>query len=580
MTGEIEQAVNQYMADVMTGGIPACKYTKLAVKRHQTDLERVGNGVFPYHFDKIRAEKVIDFIQIFCIHVKGVKAPDPLELEPWQQFIIWVIFGWVDEKGYRRFNNVFIEVGKKNGKSTMVAGIGLYMTAGDDEEGAEVYSAATTKDQAKVVFREYARAMVVKSEELQKVFTAYAASITDKNETSTFRALSSDVDTLDGKNVHCAIIDEYHAHKTDGVYKVMSDGMSARTQPMTIIITTAGFDPDVPCVDEEDYAKRVLEGRAKNDNYFGIIYTLDKDDDWTNKEVWKKANPCLGVSKQQKAMDRDFRKALDMPAEQAKFKNKNLNIWTRNTTGWINPEDWEILEGDYRLEDMVGQHAYAAIDLSTTLDTASYTLCFPMTPAAEENEEETDQEEKKNIYRLFTRVFLPEWELAEREKRERFEWQRMADGGYVTLTAGRIIDYDYIQVCLEKDLDDFDIREIAYDPWNASQFITNLEKLGLEEKLVEFPQGWKYISPAAKDFQTKIHEKSLEVQRNPVVAWMMGNTEVKHDPNGNIRPVKPKTRSIARHIDSTFSQFMATDRAVRNKDEESVYEKRGALVFG
>jgi phage terminase large subunit-like protein len=423
---DIQKTVEEYMAGVMSGNIIACKWVKLAVKRQMTDqkkppkYEREDKSIGHYHFDQARAEHVINFIHLFCIHVKGVLNKKPLILAPWQQFVTWVIFGWVDDEDRRRFNTVFIEVAKKNGKSTWVAALGLYMGFIDGEGGAEIYSAATTKDQAKVVFHDYARAMVVKSPELKKYIRAYSSSLVDvETETNTFRALASDVDQLDGKNVHCAIIDEYHAHKTDGVYKIMSDGMSARAQPMTIIITTAGFDPEVPCVDEEEYAQRVLSRKAKNETYFGIIFTLDKDDEWFDKSKWPKANPCLGVSKMQKAMDRDFQKALDLPSEQSKFKNKNLNIWTKTQFGWIKGEDWEAVEVDFDMAEMEGREAYAAIDLATTID--SYTLAFPW-------EDKT---------RFFTRVFLPEEGIEEREKQERFEWQRMADEGYCVLTCLR-----------------------------------------------------------------------------------------------------------------------------------------------
>ena len=557
----IKQTVEKYMHDVMSGEIVACQWEKRAVKRHLDDFNRPH---FPYHFDEARAERPIQFIHMYCIHVKGELDRQPLVLAPWQIFVTWVIFGWVDDQERRRFNTVFIEVAKKNGKSTWVAGIALYMQQFDGEGGAEVYSVATTKDQAKVVFHDYARAMVIKSEELKEAFKAYANTIVDADtETSIFRALASDVDTLDGKNVHCAIVDEYHAHKTDGVFRIMADGMSARSQPMIIIITTAGFDPDVPCVDEEEYAQRVLSRRAINETYFGIIFTLDEGDDWTDKSKWRKANPNLGISKQQKAMDRDFQKAIDMASEQSKFKNKNLNIWTKNRFGWIKDEDWKALETEYDLEEMEGAEAYAGIDLASVIDTCSYSLAFPW--------------EKK--YRLFTRIFLPEEGIVEREKQERFDWQQMANDGYCVLTPGRTTDYDFIQVQLEKDMAVFDLREISYDPHNSSQFIANLIKLGWEDYLVEFSQGWRLISPACKDFEGKILNTQLEVHTNPVVAWQVSNTEVKIDANGNLRPVKPETRQSKKHIDATLSQVMALDRAVRNATPDSVYDRRGVREY-
>ena len=562
---DIQATVETYMEGVLSGAIPACKWTKLAVKRQQKDLKRAETKAFPYEFDQTRAEHPIEFIHNFCVHVKGDLDRKPLILEPWEQFIVWVLFGWVDkESRFRRYNIAFIEVAKKNGKSTLVAAIGLYMTVFDGEGGAEVYSAATTRDQAKIVFHNYARAMVIKSPELKKAFKPYAASIVDvESETSFFKPLSSDHDTLDGKSVHCAIIDEYHAHKNDGVYKVMTDGMAGRKQALSIVITTAGFDPDVPCVDEEDYAKRVLGGKAKNETYFAIIYTIDEKDDWKDKKVWPKANPCYGVSVDIKRFIADFDKAMEMPTEQSKFKNKRLNVWTKNKETWIKDEDWEKIERVFDLAELAGKECYGAIDLASSIDTASYTLTWPT----------------ETSFKQYTRIFVPDFELKEREDRERFEWQQMADEGHVTLTAGRVIDYDYIQAELEKDLDEYDIREIGYDPWNASQFISNLIKIGLEDKLVEISQGWRFISPAMKDFETKVinkKERQIEPYRNPVLAWMVSNCMKQSDARGNTRPIKSSSK---KHIDGVVSSIMSLDRAVRNVNGGSVYETRGPLVL-
>jgi phage terminase large subunit-like protein len=558
----IKQTVEKYMSDVMSGEIVACKWEKLAVKRHLDDLKRPD---FPYHFDEQRAEHPIQFIHNYCVHVKGSLGGKPLMLSPWQLFITWVIFGWVDDEDWRRFDTVFIEVAKKNGKSTWMAAIALYLTLYDGEAGAEVYSVATAKDQARIVFNDYAKAMIKKSDDLKQVFTAYAQSITDtETETNIFKALASDRDRLDGKNVHGAVVDEYHAHKTTGVYRAMVDGTSARDQPMVLIITTAGYDPDVPCVDEEDYTKRILQRKAVNEKYFGIVFTLDEGDDWTDKDLWRKPNPNLGISKKQKKLDGDFSKALTITSEQSEFKVKNLNMWQRNRYTWIKDEDWEALECELDLEEMEGAKAYAGIDLASTLDTTSYSLCIPW----------------EDKFRLITKVFLPEEDIKEREKIERFDWQDYADAGHCILTPGRVTDYDFIQVELEKDMARFDILEIAYDKHNASQFISNLIKLGWDEYLIDFSQGWQMISPACKDFGIKVTKKELEVQRNPVVAWEVSNTEVKTDANGNIRPVKPDRRKSRKHIDATLSQVMALDRAVRNANAGSVYDTGGIKRVG
>ena len=515
-----------------------------------------------YYFDKQAADDVCAFFENYLVHSKGEWAGKPFILEEWERDFLRKLFGFKRKSdSLRQYRRAYLEIPRKNGKSTLAAGIAIYLTFADREPGAEVYSAATTKDQAKIVFKEYARAMVVKNPELQEIFKTYAHSIVDAEaETSSFLAVASDVDQLDGKNVHCAIIDEYHAHKTDGVFRIMVDGMSSRPQPMTIIITTAGFDPDVPCVAEEEYAQRILAGKAKNETYFAIIYTLDKKDRWDDKTKWIKANPCLGVSKQLKAMEADFQKALDMPAEQSKFKNKNLNIWTKNQTGWLKDGDWEKVETVFDLEEMKGAPCFAGIDLSTVQDTSAKALCFRW----------------NDKFRLYTKIYLPDHDLRERELRERFEWQQMADGGHCILTSLRSVDYDFIQADLEKDLKMFDIQGSAYDPFNSSQFINNLETLGLGEKLIEFPQNWKYIDPATKDLETKIINGQIEAYKNPVITWMVSNTVMKLDSNGNKRPTKT---SPTKHIDGVIAMIMALDQAVRNPVVASVYETRGPLVL-
>ncbi len=579
----IEQTyrAQEYIDGVQNGDIITCKYVKQAVQRHVNDIKRQNTPDFPYYFDDKKGRRIVNCIQTNFYHVKGDWAArkEKIILEPWEQFITWTLFGWYKESGYRKFNTAFIEVAKKNGKSTLLACIGEYMFAFDKEPGAEVYSAATTRDQANIIFRDYARAMTLKNPELKEIITVYRDSMTF-GDNSVFRPLSSDYDGMDGKNVHCALVDEYHAHKTDYVYNTLTYGMAGRKQPMTLLITTAGFDPDVPCYDEEEYAKQVLSGAFVNESYFAIIYTLDEADAWDDKTTWVKSNPNLGVSKDPDAMGRDYQKAKDKPAEQNKFKNKHLNIWTRAESQWIRLEDWQAISHPLDEEELKGQPAYAGIDLSKSVDTTSYALCWQPAAQDQAQEEEGEEEAPKRPYRLKLYFFLPEFEIEEREKKEKVPWRQWAEAGYVTLTYGRTVDYDYIQAQIEHDAGIYDLREIGYDPYNSSQFIMNLKKAGFQDKVFEIGQGWKNISPAAKDFEKKILNQQLVVEPSPVMDWMIGNCEVRTDTNDNLRPVKPDSRKTYKHIDGIFSGLMALDRAVRNEKAPSVYENRGLIVVG
>lgn len=570
----------EYIDGVQSGDIITCKYVKQAVQRHVNDIKRQNTPDFPYYFDDTEPKRVIRFTHHLCYHVKGefARRKERVILEPWEQFIVWVMFGWRKADGYRKYNTVFIEVAKKNGKSTFVSCLGLYLFFADKEPGAEVYSGATTRDQAKIIFNDYARAMVLKDPDLKEAITVLKHAMTYQDN-SVFRPVSSDYDSLDGFNVHCALIDEYHAHKDDGVYNILAYNMAARKQPMMIIITTAGFDPDVPCYDEEEYAKQVLSGVFINESYFAIIYTLDEADAWDDKTIWPKSNPNLGVSKDPDAMDRDYQKAKDKPAEQNKFKNKHLNIWTRAESQWIRLEDWQAISHSLDEEELKGKPAYAGIDLSKSGDTTSYALCWQPAEQVEAEGVEGEQSPPRP-YRLKLYFFLPDFEIEEREKKEKVPWRQWAEQGFITLTYGRVVDYDYVQALIEHDAGVYDIRELGYDPWNAPQFTANLFKAGFGEKLVEISQNPKNISPAAKDFEKKILNKELIVEPNPVMDWMIGNCEIKSDSKDNIYPVKPDSRKTYKHIDGIFSAMMALDRAVRNEKAPSVYESRGLVVVG
>jgi len=557
----------QYIDDVLSGKELVCKWVRLAVERHVNDLKRQNTKNFPYHFDAEAPKKVIRFIKKFCHHVKGEFANrrETVVLSPWQQFIVWVVFGWKRKNGKRKYNTVFIEVGKKNGKSTFVAAIGLYMLIADGEEGPEIYSAATVRDQAKIVFYEYARAMVTKSEDLEKYIQVYQNILTFEKKNGKFCPVSSEADNLDGKHVHCAIIDEYHAHKTDEVYIVLGQGMSGRAQGIEIIITTAGFDPYVPCVDEEEYAKSLLSGEQENEDYFAIIFTLDDDEKgekWRDKNLWIKANPELGRGKPWQGIERDFKLAEGKPQEVNKFKNKHLNIWTSSQTGWLSDDVWKKVCIPFDMEQMEGAPCYAGIDLSTTVDASAYALCFPW----------------ENKFRLYLRIFLPDYDILERIKTEKVHWDQWAKNGHVILTPGNKIDYDFIQAKLEEDAERFDLQAIAYDPYNSSQFVVNLIKAGFEDILQEFPQSWKYINAATKDFEIKVLGEALEVYPNPCMDWMVGSTEVRTDANGNYRPVKPDKRKSKKHIDGVFAGLMAVSTAVRDTEGESVYETEGVII--
>ena len=554
-----------YTEAVLEGKIVACRWLTLACRRFLDDLERIADADFGYYFDEDEAEAAVDFFPLFLRHYQGDLAGEPLFLEPWEQFIIANIYGWKRKvDGLRRFRKVYVSVARKNGKSILAVGIGLKGLLLDGEGGPRVVCAATKKAQARIVW-DIAALTLKQNAELVREFginiseSLNATRISVVGTAADFIPLGQDSKTEDGHNIHVGIIDEYHEHPDAKMAGVIRTAMGARSQPLLFIITTAGFDIQSPAYEEEQYLKRILEGGARDDSYFGVIYTLDEKDDWTNPEIWLKANPNLGVGKQPEQIETLVQEALHMPATKLQVLTKELNVWTQAKSIWIRARDWSAVQEPFVAPARAPY--FAGIDLSKTVDTTAYARCFVV----------------EDLFHIAVTIYLPEYDIDEREKRERVTWRLWAEEGHVVLTPGRTVDYDYIQAQVVADAERYDLRELAYDPFNATQFISNLEKEGYGERLVEFSQSWKFISPAAKDFQSKILNKKLRVHPNPCLDWMVACTEVMSDANGNIRPVKPDIASATKHIDGVIAAMMALDRAVRHQTEGSIYERRGVI---
>lgn len=554
---------HEYASDVRSGKQVACRWIRLAVDRWYADLAKQGGPDYPYCFNDEDASRACDFFPIFLRHYQGELAGTPLYLEPWEQFIVANIYGWKRKADdLRRFRKVYVSVARKNGKSLLAVGIGIKGLLLDGEGGPRVVCAATKRAQARIVW-DIAALTIEQNEEMVRAFginiqkSVNATKISVIGTAADFIPLGQDSKTEDGHNIHVGIVDEYHEHPDDNMVGVIRTAMGARSQPLLFVITTAGFDVQSPAYEEEQYLKRILEGVVEDDAYFGLIYTLDEGDEWWNPDVWIKSNPNLHVGKKPEQISNLIKEAQHRPSILQQLKVKELNIWTQTAEIWIRHDDWAEVERAYEVPD--GQPFWGGVDLSKTIDTTAYAKCWAI----------------DGLYCLDVHVFLPEYDIDDREKRERVPWREWAIAGHVTLTPGRTVDYDYIEAQVIADADQYDLRELAYDPFNSSQFISNLENEGLEDRLVEFSQGWKHISPAAKDFETKVLNKQLRVRPNPCIAWMVACTEIKSDANGNIRPIKPDPRKTNKHIDGVLAMIMALDRAVRHQEDESVYEHRG-----
>ncbi|MEC0211813.1 terminase large subunit [Paenibacillus ehimensis] len=549
--------VRDYAERVLSGEIPAAEPVRLACQRHLNDLRdsELKVTTFEYYFDEYARDHAINFFR-FLRHSKGKWARQSFELELWQKFIVGSIFGWLHrETQLRRFRTAYEEIPRKNGKSTKVSGVGLYLTLADEEYGAEVYAAATKKDQAKITFDEASR-MVRASPDLMKHFRVYKNNLHVIDTGSKFEPLGSDSNSLDGLNVHGGLIDEYHAHKNSAMYDVIESGTSAREHPLIYVITTAGVNQNGPCYQLREYAMKVLKGIEPDETFFAYIATIDDDDDPFDPATWMKANPNLGVSKDIAYMQKQAQKAKHMPTAYVNFLIKDLNKWVNAAVKWIPLHKWDESAGKIDLEALRGRKCYGGLDLSSKLDITAFALVFP-------------PEDRDGEYIVLVFFWIPEDDLQERDDRDGFSYSAAIRDGLIYPTPGNVIDYQFIRKTINDLGAIYDIQEIGFDPWNATQ--TSLELTDDGFTCVPIPQNIKNLSDPTKEFEKLVHAQKLVHGGNRVLRWMVDNTVVRMDENENVAP--SKKRSTGR-IDGVAAIITAMARAI-NLEEDNVYEKRG-----
>jgi phage terminase large subunit-like protein len=546
----------RYIEDVKSEKIITCKWVKLAVARHIADIERQGTHEFPFVFDDDLARRAIEFIEQLP-HTKGVWAStyggrsNKIKLEDWQQFIIAELFGWVHvDTNLRRFNRAYIQVARKNGKTTMGAGIANYVFFADRpmEHGPEIYFGATKQEQAAIAWRE-AKAQIKQCPPLAKRIKCYESKqvITKlDDESARMRPLGRDSNTEDGLNPSFALIDEYHAHPDASLLEVIESGMGAREQPLVVIITTAGLDKTGPCFTQEVFlAEQILEGSIdpKPENYFAVIYTLDESDDWEDEKIWVKANPNLGVSVKEDYIAKRVQIAKSIPSKQNDLLTKNFDIWTQAATRWITDEQWMACRKDFTEEELEGRHCILGMDLSSTTDITALILAFfPM---------DTDP------WLLVPRFFYPEDNLLEAEKRDARPYTVWASDGLIIPTPGNIVDYDYIEQEILLLSSKFVIDEIVYDPWKAQEIVNHLST---EFEMVQCPQRYNPMAIYSDTFEKKVLSREIAHDGNPILRWMMACTEVKSDRQNNIMPMKPRRDTSGKRIDGIVAAVMAVGR--------------------
>jgi len=564
MPAPIEFTAEQYISDVLSGRQVACKWVRLACERHIRDLETGAERGLCFHRDS--AKHVIAFFSLLK-HSKGEWAGRPVILEPWQQFHLAMLFGWKRADGTRRFRTSYLEVARKNGKTTEAAGVGLYLMVADGEPGAEIYSAATIREQARQSHSEAVR-MVKSSPALGSRVRPYRDNLHIVDTASKFEPLGADADTIDGLNVHGAIVDEVHAHKTRDTWDKLETATGSRRQPLMFAITTSGYDRQSLCFQLHEYTAKILSGVVEDDSFFGIIYTLDDDDlaqpdGWANEAAWPKANPNLGVSKKWDDMRRKAKRAHEMPAALNAFLRLELDIWTQSETKWINLPRWQACGQAVDADGLRGRICYGGLDLSSNTDVTAWVLVFP-------------PQKEGEPYMVLPRFFIPEEAMLQRSRRDRVPYDVWVRQGYITSTPGDVIDYDFVLAQIDADAQSYDVQEIAFDRWGATQIQAILQDKGGADWLVQFGQGFASMSPPTKELEKLYLSGRLAHGGNPVLTWMADNLVVRTDPAGNIKPDKERSRE---KIDGVVAMIMALDRALRHQPRgRSVYEDRGLEV--
>jgi len=602
MSDYIEKLL-KYCDDVINDKLEnrvACQLEKLACKRHLNDLKKSESPDYPFYFDTRAANRRCKFTE--CLqHTKGKWRGQYIELEPHQVFMEGVGFGWLKKKNkMRRFNRMYFELPRKNGKSAESATTGLYMAFADNELGAEVYAGATTEAQAMMVFQP-AWQMVKMNEDFREHF-GVELSGTPKNPTSVYNLedMSKFIPVVgkpgDGSSPHCAIVDEYHEHPTPVLYDAMDTGMGARSQPVLLVITTAGVNTAAPCYDLHSEAVKVLEGTIENDALFCMIFTIDKDDDWQDFECWKKANPNYKISIDEDYLYGKYKDALNKPSQRNILLTKHLNIWQNAGVAWMDMLKWKQCEDlELTIDLFQNYECWVALDLASKIDLCAVVYAFKHTkrvvnvtcPVCFEDaivegnlNKCTSCEWEKPVTRqcvaFFARHYLPEDTV---NKTENQHYQKWVQEGYLTSTEGARTDFSRVERDIEQAAKDFSVKELAFDPKEASYLIQNIEEWANFE-CIEFPQGPSLISEPMKELEARVYAGELVHPGDPIFTWCMGNVIKKQSRSGgSVKHYFPTKENDKLKIDSAVAAIMALARLMTYEDG-TVYDERAAREKG
>lgn len=600
---------NRYVSGVLDGSIPSCKWVRLACQRQRDDLAKSKQSGYPYRFDVAAAERVCRFVEL-SPHVKGKKfAGTLIHLEDWQCFILTTVWGWLSKStGLRRFRRAYSEIAKGNGKSALSSALCNYTAFADGEPGAEVYSAATTRDQAKVVWSVSHAMLRAMSEFCARAGVDPAAhSINQLATNSFFRALSSDANSVEGILPYFICEDELHAHPSRDLHDNLDTANGKREGSILWIISTAGDDQAGICFEVRTYITKILDGVIQDDSFFGIIFTIDEDDDWAKgPEVWRKANPNWGVSVDPEEFAKKIQKALQSASAQPSTKTKHLNVWVNADHAWMDLQRWaKCADESLKEEDFAAQRCILGLDLASKLDLLCKAKIFwkdvPLEVARESLEsgkcdsKGCDNDGKlfrdsygakvcescrtrileegrtKRHYVVFVRSWTPEKRLEESKNAQYRGW---AIDGWLDTCAGETNDYDIVENAIREDCRMNEVLEVAHDPYQAQQFVNHLQPEGIV--MQEVPQVAKHLSPAMEELEAAVYDGRIKHNNNPLLTWSMSNVVCHRDKNDLMFPNKARAEN---KIDPVTALLTGLARVMAQDRDDSGASGGGISVF-
>jgi len=523
-----ENYILAYWEKIQSGEVAVSKRVRQQYEKLVSELQ---NPRDPWVFDLEAANAPIEFIERFCRHSKGKWIGQPVRLELWQKAMLQAVFGFVHkETGYRRCREFVLLVGRKNGKSTLLAGIGLYMLVGDGEGGADVYCVATKRDQARIVFTEAVN-MVSQSPALRKHLKKRKTDLYFPVAFGKFEPLASESNSLDGLNSHCVIIDELHAIKDRNLYDVMRQSMTARTQPLLAMITTAGFVRECIYDDIYDYACRVLDGVVEDERFLAFLYELDDRSEWTDFRAWEKANPGLGTIKSYEELAANVERAKNDSNFLPTVLTKDFNVRETTSGTWLTFEEANN-EATFSLDELRDTYAIGGVDLSATTDLTAAAILV-MRPDGQ-------------LYAL-VQGFMPGDTIEQRAKEDKVPYDRWVERGLITPCPGNRIDHRYVTDWFARLREEYGISAfwVGYDSWNSPAWVEDMEnRLGYtrKENLLPVIMGAKTLSAPMKLLKADLAAKRINYNNNPLLKWALTNLAVEVDKNENIRPVKGQNK--------------------------------------